>query len=124
MLKIDVLGLRTLTVIHDAVGMVAERHGVTLDMNALDLEDPRVYQLLGSGRTAGVFQFESPLATDCLRNMKVRSLRRSGRDQRADAPRPARHRDALVFINRQARPGAGPLPPPRGWRRSSSPPTA
>src|SRR5947199_4276035 len=57
MLKIDVLGLRTLTVIHDAVGMVAERHGVTLDMNALDLEDPQVYQLLGSGRTAGVFQF-------------------------------------------------------------------
>src|SRR6266571_637170 len=70
MLKIDVLGLRTLTVIHDAVGMVAERHGVTLDMNALDLEDPQVYRLLGSGRTAGVFQFESPLATDCLRNMK------------------------------------------------------
>src|SRR6266550_806661 len=67
MLKIDVLGLRTLTVIHDAVGMVAERHGVTLDMNALDLEDPQVYQLLGSGRTAGVFQFESPLATDVLR---------------------------------------------------------
>src|SRR5881275_1427494 len=70
MLKIDVLGLRTLTVIHDAVRMVAERHGITLDMNALDLEDPLVYQLLGSGRTAGVFQFESPLATDCLRNMK------------------------------------------------------
>src|SRR2546430_1807712 len=70
MLKIDVLGLRTLTVIHDAVGMVAERHGVTLDMNALDLEDPQVYQLLGSGRTAGVFQFESPLATDCLRSMR------------------------------------------------------
>src|SRR5207253_7657933 len=34
MLKIDVLGLRTLTVIHDAVGMVAERHGVTLDMRS------------------------------------------------------------------------------------------
>src|SRR6266550_3628870 len=48
MLKIDVLGLRTLTVIHDAVRMVADRHGVTLDMNALDLEDPQVYQLLGS----------------------------------------------------------------------------
>jgi DNA polymerase III subunit alpha len=70
MLKIDVLGLRTLTVIHDAVAMVQERHGVTLDMDALDLADPQVYRLLGSGRTAGVFQFESPLATDCLRNMK------------------------------------------------------
>src|SRR5881296_49395 len=70
MLKIDVLGLRTLTVIHDAVAMVAERHGVTLDMDGLPLDDPETYRLLGSGRTAGVFQFESPLATDCLRSMK------------------------------------------------------
>jgi len=70
MLKIDVLGLKTLTVIHDARRMVEERHGITLDLDALDLEDANVYTLLGSGRTAGVFQFESPLATDCLRNMK------------------------------------------------------
>src|SRR5947209_275833 len=70
MLKIDILGLKTLTVIHDARRMVEERHGTTLDLDALDLEDANVYKLLGSGRTAGVFQFESPLATDCLRNMK------------------------------------------------------
>ena len=70
MLKIDILGLKTLTVIHDARRMVEERHGITLDLDALDLEDANVYTLLGSGRTAGVFQFESPLATDCLRNMK------------------------------------------------------
>src|SRR2546427_475454 len=69
MLKIDILGLKTLTVIHDARRMVEERHGTTLDLDALDLEDANVYKLLGSGRTAGVFQFESPLATDCLRNM-------------------------------------------------------
>src|SRR5216684_2576292 len=48
MLKIDLLGLKTLTVLHDATKMVAQRHGATLDMNALDLEDPQVYQLLGS----------------------------------------------------------------------------
>src|SRR2546425_7927076 len=70
MLKIDILGLKTLTVIHDAVAMVRERHDIALDMHGLDLEDPDVYQLLRSGRTPGVFQFESPLATDCLRNMK------------------------------------------------------
>src|SRR6266581_2870794 len=70
MLKIDILGLKTLTVIHDAVRMISERHGVALDMDALDLEDAQVYRMLGSGRTAGVFQFESALATDCLRNMK------------------------------------------------------
>ena len=70
MLKMDMLGLKTLTVIHDAVLMIAARTGADLDMDALPFDDPRVYQLLRQGRTAGVFQFESPLATDMLRAMK------------------------------------------------------
>ena len=70
MLKMDMLGLKTLTVIHDAVEMIRTRHGRELDMDALDLEDPAVYRLLRQGRTAGIFQFESPLATETLRNMK------------------------------------------------------
>jgi DNA polymerase-3 subunit alpha len=70
MLKMDMLGLKTLTVIHDAVGMIASRHGTGPDMEALELDDPEVYQLLRQGRTAGIFQFESPLATDTLRAMK------------------------------------------------------
>ena len=70
MLKIDLLGLRTLTVIHDTVQAIRERHGVSIDVDTLALDDPQVYQLLRSGRTAGVFQFESALATDCLRQMK------------------------------------------------------
>ena len=70
MLKMDMLGLKTLTVIHDAVLMIASRSGVDLDMDALPFDDPAVYELLRQGRTAGVFQFESPLATDMLRAMK------------------------------------------------------
>jgi DNA polymerase-3 subunit alpha len=70
MLKMDMLGLKTLTVIHDAVQMIAERHGTRLDMDALDLEDPKVYEVLRRGRTAGIFQFESALATETLRAMK------------------------------------------------------
>jgi DNA polymerase-3 subunit alpha len=70
MLKMDLLGLKTLTVIHDAVGMIKERHGRVVDMGTLSLDDPKVYALLRQGRTAGVFQFESPLATDTLRQMK------------------------------------------------------
>src|ERR1019366_3969988 len=68
MLKMDFLGLKTLTVIHDAVQMVAARTGTAPDMAALTLDDPRVYELLRNGRTAGIFQFESPLATDTLRS--------------------------------------------------------
>src|SRR6185295_7560924 len=101
MLKIDVLGLRTLTVIHDAVRMVAERHGVTLDMNALDLEDPQVYELLCSGRTAGVFQFESPLATDCLRNMKCDRFDDLVATNALMRPGPLDTGMHLVFINRK-----------------------
>ncbi|HEX7338264.1 MAG TPA: DNA polymerase III subunit alpha [Gemmatimonadales bacterium] len=70
MLKMDLLGLKTLTVIHDAVTMIGERHGTRPDMASLSFDDPAVYDLLRRGRTAGVFQFESPLATDTLRAMR------------------------------------------------------
>jgi DNA polymerase-3 subunit alpha len=70
MLKMDMLGLKTLTVIHDAVNMIRDRHGVTVDMDTLPFDDPAVYATLRAGRTAGVFQFESALATETLRAMK------------------------------------------------------
>src|SRR4029079_3060570 len=70
MLKMDLLGLKTLTVIHDAVGMIAQRTGAALDIATLPLDDPAVYELLRQGPTAGIFQFESALATDILRAMK------------------------------------------------------
>jgi len=101
MLKIDVLGLRTLTVIHDACAMVRERHGVTVDMNRLDLADRAVYELLGSGRTAGVFQFESPLATDCLRSMKCDRFDDLVATNALLRPGPLDTGMHLVFINRK-----------------------
>ena len=101
MLKIDVLGLKTLTVIHDAVGMVTERQGAPLDLEALGLEDPRVYQLLGSGRTAGVFQFESPLATDCLRSMQCDRFDDLVAANALLRPGPLDTGMHLVFINRK-----------------------
>ncbi len=70
MLKMDLLGLKTLTVIHDAAAMIATRTGTAPDMAGLTLDDPKVYELLRQGRTAGIFQFESALATDTLRQMK------------------------------------------------------
>jgi DNA polymerase-3 subunit alpha len=70
MLKMDFLGLRTLTVIHDAVDAIAERHGVEVDWDEVGLDDPTVYKMLASGRTSGVFQFESSLATEKLRAMR------------------------------------------------------
>ena len=70
MLKMDLLGLRTLTVIHDAVQAIEDRHGTAIAIDDVPLDDPDVYRMLRSGRTSGVFQFESPLATETLRNMR------------------------------------------------------
>src|SRR5881296_2919700 len=101
MLKIDLLGLKTLTVLHDAAQMVAERHGVTIDLERPDLDDPRVYELLRAGRTAGIFQFESPLATDCLRNMKCDRFDDLVATNALLRPGPLDTGMYLVFINRK-----------------------
>jgi DNA polymerase-3 subunit alpha len=70
MLKMDFLGLTTLTVIHDALESIAARTGQRPDLAKIDPADPETYRMLRLGRTVGVFQFESPLATDMLRAMR------------------------------------------------------
>ena len=70
MLKMDFLGLTTLTVVTDAVKNIFARSGVQIDLDTLALDDEATYRMLRAGRTAGVFQFESALATDVLRNMR------------------------------------------------------
>jgi len=101
MLKIDLLGLKTLTVLHDATRMVAERHGVTVDLEEPDLDDAKVYALLRSGRTAGIFQFESALATDCLRSMKCDRFDDLVATNALLRPGPLDTGMYLVFINRK-----------------------
>ena len=71
MLKMDFLGLTTLTVISDALEAIRQRTGSAPDLDTLPLDDPETYRILRAGRTAGVFQFESPLATDMLRSMRT-----------------------------------------------------
>ena len=58
LLKMDFLGLRTLTVIDDCVKLVNAR-GVSLDIDTIDTADPATYQMISAGKTEGVFQFES-----------------------------------------------------------------
>jgi len=70
MLKMDFLGLTTLTVIKDALDAIEARTGTRPDLDQLGDDDPEVYRMLRAGRTIGVFQFESPLATDMLRAMR------------------------------------------------------
>jgi DNA polymerase-3 subunit alpha len=71
MLKMDFLGLTTLTVLSDTLHGIRERTGSAPDLDSLPLDDPETYRMLRAGKTAGVFQFESPLATDMLKSIRA-----------------------------------------------------
>ncbi len=67
LLKMDFLGLTTLTIIHDAVALIQKYRGVTVDIDQLPLDDAKTYQIFSKGFTSGVFQFESGGMRDILR---------------------------------------------------------
>ncbi|MBI3322440.1 MAG: DNA polymerase III subunit alpha, partial [Candidatus Omnitrophica bacterium] len=70
LLKIDLLGLRTLTVIDETVKLIRQRRMLDVDLEALTLDDPDTYGLLGRSETMGVFQLESSGMRDLLRKLK------------------------------------------------------
>jgi DNA polymerase-3 subunit alpha len=67
LLKMDFLGLTTLTVLHDAVKMVEQNRGVKVDIDSLELDDAETYKLFARGDTTAIFQFESHGMRDILR---------------------------------------------------------
>jgi DNA polymerase-3 subunit alpha len=87
LLKMDFLGLRTLTVIDDAVKIIRQQ-GTGLDLDEVPLDDPETFRIFSEGRTSGIFQFESRGMTDLVRRVK-----------------PSRF-DELAALNALYRPGA------------------
>jgi DNA polymerase-3 subunit alpha len=88
LLKMDFLGLKTVTVIYETVESIARNGGPRYTLENIPLDDAKVYRLLGEGRTSGVFQFEGNVPTDVLKRMK-----------------PNRFED-LIAVNALIRPGA------------------
>jgi len=74
LLKVDFLGLSTLTIMQRACDLIAERHGAQLNLHNIPLDDPATFEALGSGHTAGVFQLEGTGMTRWLTQMKPRNL--------------------------------------------------
>ncbi|MDD5823518.1 MAG: DNA polymerase III subunit alpha [Firmicutes bacterium] len=70
LLKMDFLGLRNLTVIRDAIRLIEENHGVTVDFSTMGYDDPAVYKMISEGNTKGIFQLESVGMTDFMKNLK------------------------------------------------------
>ena len=74
LLKMDFLGLRTLTVIKSAVDNIEKNHGISLDVDALDYDDKAVFASIGTGRTDGIFQLESGGMKSFMKELKPKSL--------------------------------------------------
>ena len=66
LLKMDFLGLRTLSVIARTIELVESTHGVKIDIEKIELADPKVFEVFASGKTKGIFQFESGGMQDLL----------------------------------------------------------
>ncbi|MBK9126641.1 MAG: DNA polymerase III subunit alpha [Phycisphaerales bacterium] len=96
LLKMDFLGLRTLSQIHLARKLVERHHGVRLDLENLDLTDQRVFELLQRGETRGVFQFESGGMRDVLMKMKPNRIEDLIAANALFRPGPMEHIDEYV----------------------------
>lgn len=74
LLKMDFLGLRTLTVIRDAVNLIEQGHNKKIDINTIDYNDKDVYKMIGEGKTVGIFQLESGGMTQFMKELQPSSL--------------------------------------------------
>ena len=92
LLKMDFLGLRTLTVISKAKANIKANFGIDIDPDTIPFDDPEIFKLMGSGHTAGVFQVESAGMTATIKNMK---------------PTEYKHVVALIALYRPGPLGAG-----------------
>jgi DNA polymerase-3 subunit alpha len=88
LIKIDALGLKTLSVLRDTLDIIEERHDKKIDLLSIDMDDANVYRMLSDGYTKGVFQCEATPYTNLLVKMGVKNL------------------DELAASNALVRPGA------------------
>ncbi len=74
LLKMDFLGLRTLTVLENALALIKQNHGLEVDLDRLPPDDPKTLELFSRGQTVALFQFESSGMQDYLRKLKPTSI--------------------------------------------------
>jgi len=87
LLKMDFLGLRNLTVIDKTIDLIKKRFDKEIDIDKIDMEDPKVYELFAKGLTVGIFQFESAGMREFLKKLKPKGI------------------DGLIAMNALYRPG-------------------
>ncbi|GIV57136.1 MAG: hypothetical protein KatS3mg042_0049 [Rhodothermaceae bacterium] len=93
LLKMDFLGLKTLTVLNDALALIKQNHGVEIDLDRIPLDDPKTFALFQRGDTVAIFQFESSGMREWLRKLRPTNI------------------DDLIAMNALYRPGPMDLIP-------------
>ena len=93
LLKMDFLGLKTLTVLNDALALIEKNHGVVIDLDAIPLDDEKTFRLFQKGETVAIFQFESSGMREWMMKLKPTGL------------------DDLIAMNALYRPGPMDLIP-------------
>jgi DNA polymerase-3 subunit alpha len=74
LLKMDFLGLRTLSIIDSTLALIEQNHGVKIDIDTIPLDDKKTYELFGRGDTIAVFQFDSPPMQNYMRALKPENM--------------------------------------------------
>ena len=75
LLKMDFLGLRTLTIITDTINLIKKNRGIDINIDEIPIDDPKTYELFANGQTTAVFQFESPNMREYLSRLKPTSIK-------------------------------------------------
>jgi DNA polymerase-3 subunit alpha len=109
LLKIDFLGLRTLTVLRDAIDLVKQRHGIDIDLNRLTFDDKATYEMMGNGDTTARFSWKAPACAG-IGTAQTGIARGYHRNYLPVSPRPDGIHPALH--RGQTRRGQRPLPAP------------
>lgn len=74
LLKMDFLGLRTLSIIENTLTQIKQNHTITIDLDTIDLHDKHTFEMIGKGKTLAVFQFESEPMQEALKQLKPNDL--------------------------------------------------
>ena len=124
MLKMDFLGLRTLTLLDNAVQLIQKTRGETIDIYKLPLDDPETYALLQRGDAKGVFQFESDGIRELLKRLKPDNIRDIIAGTALYRPGPLDGGMVDAYVNRKHGRETADATPTPSWRKSSPRPTA
>jgi DNA polymerase-3 subunit alpha len=100
LIKLDALGLKTLSVISDTLESIKNRHNKSINLSELPLDDPKVYQMLSEGYTKGVFQAEATPYTNLLMKMGVDKFEDLVASNALDRPG-AKNTVGAAYINRK-----------------------